>query len=118
MVYLSLSSSVRILESSPVKSIVTRVVQVSVLAALAALALPSYADYSKHPEAKKFVADMVSKNGFSKAELNTWLESAEKKQSILDAMARPAEKSKTWKEYRPIFMVPLRIENGEILGGK
>ena len=112
MVYLSLSSSVRILESSPVKSIVTRVVQISVLAALAALALPSYADYSKHPEAKKFVADMVSKNGFSKAELNTWLESAEKKQSILDAMARPAEKSKTWKEYRPIFMVPLRIENG------
>lgn len=79
---------------------------------LAALALPSRADYTQHPEAKKFVADMVSKHGFSKAELNGWLASAEKKQSILDAMARPAEKAKAWKEYRPMFIVPLRIQNG------
>ncbi len=95
-----------------VKSSLAAVVPAAVLAALSMFALPAYADYSKHPEAKKFVADMMSKHGFSKSELNTWLESAEKKQSILDAMARPAEKSKTWKEYRPIFMVPLRIENG------
>jgi membrane-bound lytic murein transglycosylase B len=70
------------------------------------------ADYSKHPEAKKFLNEMVSKNGFSRAELVGWLEKAEKKQSILDAISRPAEQSKTWKEYRPIFMVPARIENG------
>lgn len=73
---------------------------------------PCYADYSNHPEAKKFIAEMVSKNGFSRAELTDWLEKAEKKQAILDAISRPAEQSKTWKEYRPIFMVPLRIENG------
>ncbi len=73
---------------------------------------PCQADYSQHPEAKKFVSEMVSKNGFSKAELTALLGKAEKKQSILDAISRPAEQSKTWKEYRPIFMVPLRIENG------
>lgn len=73
---------------------------------------PCYADYSQHPEAKKFISEMVSKNGFSKAELIGWMEKAEKKQSILDAISRPAEQSKTWKEYRPIFMVPQRIENG------
>jgi membrane-bound lytic murein transglycosylase B len=73
---------------------------------------PCHADYSQHPEAKKFVSEMVSKNGFSKAELTALLEKAEKKQSILDAISRPAEQSKTWKEYRPIFMVPQRIENG------
>lgn len=102
----------RPISSNAVKSIVGCLTQLFTLVFLTALALPSLADYSNHPEAKKFVANMVSKNGFSKVELNTWLASAEKKQSILDAMARPAEKSKTWKEYRPIFMVPLRVENG------
>jgi membrane-bound lytic murein transglycosylase B len=75
-------------------------------------ALPCQADYSQHPEAKKFIAEMVAKNGFTKAEMTDWLAKAEKKQAILDAISRPAEQSKTWKEYRPIFMVPLRIENG------
>lgn len=75
-------------------------------------AMPCHADYSSHPEAKKFITDMVSKYGFSKAELTDWLQKAEKKQGILDAISRPAEQSKTWKEYRPIFMVPSRVENG------
>ena len=73
---------------------------------------PCMADYSQHPEAKKFVEEMVAKNGFSREELLGYLQKAEKKQAILDAISRPAEQSKTWKEYRPIFLVPLRIENG------
>lgn len=70
------------------------------------------ADYRQHPEAQKFMDEMVSKNGFKRAELEQWLAKAEKKQAILDAISRPAEQSKTWKEYRPIFLVPLRVENG------
>ncbi len=70
------------------------------------------ADYRQHPEAQKFVDEMVVKNGFTRTELQAWLAKAEKKQAILDAISRPAEQSKTWKEYRPLFMVPLRIENG------
>lgn len=70
------------------------------------------ADYSQHPQAAGFVSDMVQKHGFTAAEVNAWLGEAEKKQAILDAIARPAEKSKTWKEYRPIFIVPMRITNG------
>ncbi len=79
---------------------------------VAAVALPCKADYTQHPEAKKFMAEMVSKNGFSRIELNGWFEKAEKKQAILDAISRPAEASKTWKEYRPIFLMPARVENG------
>jgi len=78
----------------------------------ALVAVPTLADYSHHPEAKKFIDEMVNKHGFDRAELTGWLEKAEKKQAILDAISKPAEQSKTWKEYRPIFMVPLRIENG------
>lgn len=70
------------------------------------------ADYRQHPEAVTFTQEMVTKHGFTAEEVNGWLAQAEKKQAILDAIARPAEKSKTWKEYRPIFIVPARITNG------
>ncbi len=101
-------------KSTPLVSVFKRTLRVSTLAWFGLLAgsMPSNADYSQHPEAKKFVNEMVTKNGFSRAELVGWLEKAEKKQSIIDAISRPAEQSKTWKEYRPIFMVPGRVENG------
>ncbi len=70
------------------------------------------ADYSQHPLAAEFVNEMVQQHGFTAAEINQWLSKAEKRQPILDAIARPAEKSKTWKEYRPIFIIPMRITNG------
>lgn len=81
------------------------------LTALGASATAS-ADYSQHPLAPEFVNEMVQKHGFTAGEVNQWLSKAQKRQPILDAIARPAEKSKTWKEYRPIFIVPMRITNG------
>lgn len=70
------------------------------------------ADYRQHPLAAAFVNEMVQQHGFTADEVNQWLSKAERRQPILDAIARPAEKSKTWKEYRPIFIIPLRIANG------
>ena len=40
------------------------------------------------------------------------LGAAERQQSILDAIARPAEKTKPWHEYRQIFITPRRIQEG------
>jgi membrane-bound lytic murein transglycosylase B len=40
------------------------------------------------------------------------LAQAEKKPNILDAIARPAEKAKPWKDYRKIFITDARIEGG------
>jgi len=79
---------------------------------LGAGANSSWADYSQHPLADEFVQEMVAKHGFQPQEVRLWLKQAEKKQSILDAMSRPAEKTKTWKEYRPIFIQPLRVARG------
>lgn len=70
------------------------------------------ANYSQHPETEGFITEMVETHGFEREQLQRWLANAEKRQNILDAIARPAERTKTWKEYRPIFIVPLRIENG------
>lgn len=74
--------------------------------------LVAFADYSQHPLAGAFVDEMVQQHGFSAEYVNQILSKAQKRQPILDAIARPAEKSKTWKEYRPIFIVPMRITNG------
>jgi membrane-bound lytic murein transglycosylase B len=42
------------------------------------------------------------------------LASAKRQQSILDAIARPAEKTKPWYDYRDIFMTDRRIREGVV----
>ncbi len=77
------------------------------------LLLPScLADYSNHPLAQDFAARMANEHGFEPQKVLELLAEAEKKQSILDAIARPAEKTKEWFEYRKIFVQETRIEQG------
>ncbi len=64
------------------------------------------------PEVRSFIDAMVEKHDFDREQLRDTLGSAEVKQSILDAIARPAEKTKSWAEYREIFLTPERIEAG------
>ena len=64
------------------------------------------------PEVESCVDMKVEKHDFDRESLRDVLGSAEKQQSILDAIARPAEKSKSWGEYRKIFLTPERIEAG------
>ncbi len=59
-----------------------------------------------------FIDEMVQKHDFDRAELRTILSAAEVKQSILDAISRPAEKTLTWAEYRKIFITDERIAAG------
>lgn len=70
------------------------------------------AGYADHPDAKAFMAAMEKEHGFTTTELEGLLANAQKQQSILDAIARPAEKTKTWGEYRKIFVQPARINKG------
>ena len=50
--------------------------------------------------------------GVDPALVRSTLVQAQFKQSIIDAMSRPAEKVRTWAGYRPIFLNPKRIEGG------
>lgn len=72
----------------------------------------AFADYSNHPKAAVFIDTMVNEHGFEKEQVRQWLAAAEKKQAILDAISRPAEKTKPWKEYREIFLGQARIDQG------
>lgn len=68
--------------------------------------------YSDNRLANKFIQEMVTEHQFSQSELDPLFVSATKKQSILDAISRPAEKRLTWKEYRKIFVTDTRTAGG------
>lgn len=70
-------------------------------------------NYSAHPKAIAFIDKMVVEHGFDRSELELLMADAERKQAILDAIARPAEKTKAWKDYRKIFLGTKRIEQGK-----
>ena len=64
------------------------------------------------PKTKNFINNMVKNHTFSEKELNALFSLIEYKQSIIDAMSKPAEKTKTWGEYRPLFIHEKNINNG------
>jgi membrane-bound lytic murein transglycosylase B len=83
------------------------VVSLCLLAAAQSLAIDL-----DQPEVRSFIDTMVEKHDFDREQLRDALGDAEVKQSILDAIARPAEKTKSWAEYREIFLTPERIKAG------
>jgi len=72
------------------------------------------ADYSQALLAKSFAEEMANQYGFKREEVLQVLSKAERQQSILDAIARPAEKAKPWKDYRKLFVTGDRIQQGAI----
>jgi membrane-bound lytic murein transglycosylase B len=64
------------------------------------------------PDIRSFIDLMVEKHSYDRTKLESVLEEAESKDSILEAIARPAERTLEWHEYRDIFMTPERIAAG------
>jgi len=65
----------------------------------------------QHPGADEFAARAASEYNLDSEEVRVLLENARFKQSIVDAMTRPAE-AKPWYKYRPIFITDKRIKGG------
>jgi membrane-bound lytic murein transglycosylase B len=65
----------------------------------------------QHPGAEEFAARAAEEYGLDQAQVMELLHDARFKQSIVDAMSRPAE-AKPWFEYRPIFITDKRIRGG------
>jgi membrane-bound lytic murein transglycosylase B len=59
-----------------------------------------------------FINEMTTQYGFEADFVSEVIGNAETKQSIIDAMSRPAEKVKPWYEYRDIFITDQRIKEG------
>lgn len=66
---------------------------------------------AEHPGTDDFVKRAASEYGLSETEVRALLLEAEYKQSIVDAISRPAE-GKPWHQYRLIFINDRRIKGG------
>ncbi|TBU95814.1 lytic murein transglycosylase B [Phytopseudomonas dryadis] len=85
------------------------------LAGLLGAAQPVVAGaYENSPSVNEFIDEMTRDYGFASEQLTTLFAGVERKQAILDAISRPAERVKPWKEYRPIFITDARIKNGVV----
>lgn len=65
-----------------------------------------------HPAVDPFVEEMRNEYGFNPEHVRGLLAQAERKDSILEAIARPAERVRPWHEYRKIFITDKRVTDG------
>ena len=71
------------------------------------------ADYSKHDKAAVFIEEMKTEYNVDKAVVEGLLKKAKRQESILKAIARPAEKVKMWDQYQDIFLTEARTVKGK-----
>ena len=69
-------------------------------------------NYAVHPAAMQVVDELVEEEGFDREALMQLFAQAERQDSGLKAMTRPAEKTKAWWEYRKIFLNEKRETQG------
>lgn len=82
------------------------------LAALLLLSHPASAFDVERDDVREFIDSMVEKHAYDRTALESVLDKAESKESILEAIARPAERTLEWDGYRKIFITDERIKRG------
>jgi len=85
---------------------------ISVVSSLIVSGAIAEGGYGQHPAAKAVIDELVAEGIYKEAELQSLFNQAQKKQSILDAISRPAEKSLEWKKYRKIFVTERSANKG------
>jgi membrane-bound lytic murein transglycosylase B len=82
------------------------------IASLLLFASPTYAVDLDRQEVQSFIKYMTRKHDYDSATLRDILSQAEMQRSIIDKISKPAEKTLTWAQYRPIFMTKQRVAAG------
>ena len=75
--------------------------------------LISFADYSKHKDSQKVIDELVNEHGFEEAYVVEVLQNAKRRDEMLRSVANPAEKTKSWDDYKAIFIKKKRIADGK-----
>ena len=76
------------------------------------IALPAYAIDTDRDDVRGFIDRMVEEHAYDRGKLTEVIGAAESKESILEAISRPAERTLNWGEYRDIFLTDERVEAG------
>jgi membrane-bound lytic murein transglycosylase B len=79
---------------------------------LALLPAPAHASYAARPEVEAFVDELAQRHGFVKAELKRVFAKAQRVDPVLEAIAKPAERVRSWDEYRTLLITERRITEG------
>jgi membrane-bound lytic murein transglycosylase B len=79
---------------------------------LAALPTASLALDEQRAEVQSFIQEMAARHGFAPDELGRVFVRVEARPSIIEAMSRPAEKTRPWHEYRALFLTERRVARG------
>ena len=82
------------------------------IAALLSSVSPTYAVDLERSDVQMFMESMVREHDYDRETLQNILRQAEIKQKIIESISKPAEKTLTWADYRPIFMTKERIQAG------
>jgi membrane-bound lytic murein transglycosylase B len=73
----------------------------------------TFADYSMHKDSKAVIDELVNEYGFKESYVIEVLKDAKKRNEMLVSVANPAEKTKTWDDYKAIFIKKKRIRDGK-----
>jgi membrane-bound lytic murein transglycosylase B len=90
----------------------TTALRLAIASALLSIALPALALDTNREDIKAFIDEMVTDHDYDRAVLISALSEAKTRQTILDAISRPAERTLTWGDYRKIFITEKRINAG------
>lgn len=69
-------------------------------------------NYLQRAEVRDYLDSLADEHGLNRNRLAGYFSRLSPQQDVLDLISRPAERTLTWKEYRPIFLTTERIEAG------
>ncbi len=69
-------------------------------------------DFSRYEELNAMIEQLEAEKVYAPGELAALFDGVSRQDKILELIARPAEKTREWKDYRPIFMTRNRVEKG------
>ena len=72
----------------------------------------AHASYAARAEVEAFVDDLAQRHGFVKAELRRVFAKAQRVDPVLEAIAKPAERVRSWEDYRTLLITERRITEG------
>ena len=68
--------------------------------------------YDGRPEIQAFVTELAQRHGFVESELKRVFSRVQRVEPVLEAIARPAERVRSWEEYRALLITERRIAEG------
>ena len=78
----------------------------------------AWGDETRQSTTEKLMDELIMEHGFDEQYIKSIFTKVNYLPNLIDSISKPAEKTKTWPEYRAIFITPARIAAGVIFATK